>query len=64
MIDSDAMNINADKDSDEYLMALTAKHLPGSWFPYGPEMIILTTAADWIILKPSNNGGKCSGVLA
>lgn len=44
MIDSDAMDINADKNSNEYLMTLTAKHLPGSWLPYGSEMIIRTAA--------------------
>jgi cyclopropane-fatty-acyl-phospholipid synthase len=44
MIDSDAMNIHADKKSDAYLMALTAKHLPGSWLPYGSEMILKTAS--------------------
>lgn len=44
MIDCDAMNIHADKNSDEYILALTSKHLPGSWLPYGSEMIIRTAA--------------------
>jgi len=35
----ETMDINADKKSDAYLLALTAKHLPGSWLPYGSEMI-------------------------
>jgi cyclopropane-fatty-acyl-phospholipid synthase len=39
MIDADAMNINADKNSDAYIMALMAKHFPGSWLPYGQAMI-------------------------
>jgi cyclopropane-fatty-acyl-phospholipid synthase len=39
MIDSDAKNINADKNSDAYLIALITKHFPGSWLPYGSEMI-------------------------
>jgi cyclopropane-fatty-acyl-phospholipid synthase len=40
MINADEMNLNADKNSDAYILALTAKHLPGSWLPYGSEMII------------------------
>jgi cyclopropane-fatty-acyl-phospholipid synthase len=40
MIDSEAMDIHADKGSDAYITALTVKHLPGSWLPYGSEMII------------------------
>lgn len=44
MIEADAMNIHADKNSDEYLVALTARHLPGSWLPYNSEMIIRTAA--------------------
>jgi len=44
MIDSDAIDIHADKNSDAYLLALTAKHLPGSWLPYGSEMILRTAA--------------------
>ncbi len=39
MINSDDMDLNADKNSDAYILALTAKHLPGSWLPYGSEMI-------------------------
>ena len=39
MINCDEMNINADKNSDAYILALIAKHLPGSWLPYGYEMI-------------------------
>ena len=40
MIEPDAMDIHADKNSDEYILALSAKHLPGAWLPYGSEMII------------------------
>jgi cyclopropane-fatty-acyl-phospholipid synthase len=39
MIDPDQMDLNADKNSDAYIVALAAKHLPGSWLPYGSEMI-------------------------
>lgn len=40
MLDFDAMDLNADKNSNAYITALTVKHLPGSWLPYGSEMII------------------------
>jgi cyclopropane-fatty-acyl-phospholipid synthase len=39
MINADGLDITADKNSDAYILALTAKHLPGSWLPYGSEMI-------------------------
>jgi len=39
MIDSDARNINANKNSDAYFVALMTEHFPGSWLPYGSEMI-------------------------
>ena len=44
MIPPEQMNINADKNSDEYILALTEKHLPGSWLPYGSEMITNTAS--------------------
>jgi cyclopropane-fatty-acyl-phospholipid synthase len=40
MIDLDAIDIKADKDSNEYLMALVVNEFPGSWLPYGKEQII------------------------
>ena len=40
MISDKAIDINAPRDSDQYLIALMAKHFPGSWLPYGSEMII------------------------
>jgi cyclopropane-fatty-acyl-phospholipid synthase len=39
MINADDVDIKANKNSDAYILALTAKHLPGSWLPYGAEMI-------------------------
>ena len=44
MIDANALDMQASKNSDEYILALTAKHLPGSWLPYGSEMILQTAA--------------------
>ncbi len=42
MLPHEAFNINAPKDSNEYICALIEKHLPGSWLPYGSDMIIRT----------------------
>jgi len=40
MIDYEEIDINAPKDSDAYILALMEKQFPGSWLPYGPEMVI------------------------
>jgi cyclopropane-fatty-acyl-phospholipid synthase len=40
MHDFQAADIHANKKSNEYIIALTIKLFPGSWLPYGPEMII------------------------
>jgi cyclopropane-fatty-acyl-phospholipid synthase len=48
------MDIKAPKDSNEYLMALTAKHLPGSWLPYGSEMIFKTAQPYFKVVNSSS----------
>lgn len=40
MIPFDKLDINAKKESTAYIMALMVKQFPGSWLPYGPEMVI------------------------
>lgn len=40
MIDYEDIDINAAKDSDAYIMALMQKQFPGSWLPYGSEMVV------------------------
>ncbi len=40
MIDYEDIDINADKDSAAYILALMEKQFPGSWLPYGSEMVI------------------------
>lgn len=40
MIDFEEIDINAPKDSAAYICALMVKEFPGSWLPYGPEMVI------------------------
>jgi cyclopropane-fatty-acyl-phospholipid synthase len=40
MIPLNTFDITADKNSNEYLMALVMNEFPGSWLPYGKEQII------------------------
>ena len=40
MLDPEKIDLNAERSSDSYILALSAKHLPGSWLPYGSEMIL------------------------
>ncbi len=40
MIPLENIDINAPKESNEYLMALVVNEFPGSWLPYGKEQII------------------------
>ncbi|MEI7802288.1 MAG: class I SAM-dependent methyltransferase [Bacteroidota bacterium] len=40
MIPYDEFDITADKSSAAYICALMEKEFPGSWLPYGPEMVI------------------------
>ena len=44
MLPWEELDMNADKNSDGYILALTAKHLPGSWLPYGSDMITKNAA--------------------
>ena len=40
MIDFKDLDVNAEKGSAAHIMALMVKQFPGSWLPYGPEMVI------------------------
>lgn len=40
MLPFEKFDINADKSSDEYILALMVKQFPGSWLPYGSEQVI------------------------
>ena len=40
MIPYEEFDIHAEKGSAPHVMALMAKEFPGSWLPYGPEMVI------------------------
>jgi cyclopropane-fatty-acyl-phospholipid synthase len=40
MIPFEEIDINADKDSNAYLMALIVNEFPGSWLPYGHDHVV------------------------
>lgn len=40
MIDYEDIDINAPKGSDAHVLALMEKQFPGSWLPYGLEMVV------------------------
>ena len=55
MIDCKEMDLVAPKNSDAFIMALMAEHFPGSWLPYGLEMIE-RAAAPYFTLINSTSG--------
>jgi cyclopropane-fatty-acyl-phospholipid synthase len=55
MIKLEDFDIHADKNSNEYLMALITNEFPGSWLPYGQEQII-QNAAPYFKLVTSHSG--------
>ena len=50
----ESFNIHADKNSTEYIFALTEKLFPGSWLPYGSEMIIRDAAPYFKVINISS----------
>ena len=55
MIRYDEIDINADKNSNAYILALMVKQFPGSWLPYGHEMVT-KAAAPYFELKSLSSG--------
>jgi len=54
MIDFDKLDVNADKESTAYIMALMVKQFPGSWLPYGPEMVIRNAEPHFKLISKSS----------
>ncbi len=54
MIDYEDIDINADKDSTAYILALMEKQFPGSWLPYGSEMVIENAAPFFNLISKSS----------
>ena len=56
MIDFEKFDINAEKGSAPHVLALMVKQFPGSWLPYGPEMVIRNAAPQFKLI--SQNSGR------
>lgn len=54
MIDYEDIDINAPKGSDAYVLALMEKQFPGSWLPYGSEMVIKNAAPFFKLISKSS----------
>ena len=56
MIDFDDFDINAEKETAAHVLALMVKEFPGSWLPYGPEMVV--KSAEPLFKKISQSSGR------
>lgn len=54
MIDFKDFDLNAPKDSAAYVCALMVKEFPGSWLPYGPEMVIRNAEPHFKLISQSS----------
>jgi cyclopropane-fatty-acyl-phospholipid synthase len=54
MIDFEELDVNADRNSTAYIMALMVKQFPGSWLPYGPEMVIRNAEPHFKLISKSS----------
>jgi cyclopropane-fatty-acyl-phospholipid synthase len=54
MIPFEKIDINADKNSDSYALALMVKQFPGSWLPYGDEHVIRSAAPYFKLISKSS----------
>lgn len=54
MIDYEEIDINAEKGSAAHILALMEKQFPGSWLPYGHEMVIKNAAPYFTLISKSS----------
>jgi len=54
MIPFEELDVNADKGSAAHIMALMVKQFPGSWLPYGPEMVIRNAEPRFKLISQSS----------
>jgi len=54
MIDFNDIDIKAKKRSAPHVMALMIKEFPGSWLPYGPEMVIKNASPHFKLISQSS----------
>lgn len=54
MIDYEDFDINAKKGSAPHVCALVVKEFPGSWLPYGPEMVKINAEPHFKLISQSS----------
>ena len=54
MIDYEDFDINAKRGSTPHVCALIVKEFPGSWLPYGPEMVIRNAEPHFKLISQSS----------
>jgi cyclopropane-fatty-acyl-phospholipid synthase len=54
MIEFEDLDVNAKKRSAAHIMALMVKQFPGSWLPYGPEMVIKCAKPGFKLISQSS----------
>jgi cyclopropane-fatty-acyl-phospholipid synthase len=54
MLDYDQLNVKAAKGSAAHVLALMVEQFPGSWLPYGPEMVIRNAEPKFKLISQSS----------
>lgn len=54
MIDFEELDINAKKGSVPHVLALLVKEFPGSWLPYGPEVVVRNAEPQFKLISQSS----------
>ncbi|MBK9732003.1 MAG: class I SAM-dependent methyltransferase [Chitinophagaceae bacterium] len=54
MLPFDQIDVTADESSAAYVLGLMVKQFPGSWLPYGPEMVIENAAPHFKLISKSS----------
>ncbi len=54
MLDFEDIDINAKEGSASHVLALMMKEFPGSWLPYGPEMVIRNAEPHFKLVSQSS----------
>jgi len=54
MLDFEDIDVDAEEGSASHVLALMIKEFPGSWLPYGPEMVIKNAAPHFKLISQSS----------
>ena len=54
MLDLKDIDVNAKNGSSSHVLALMIKEFPGSWLPYGPEMVIRNAEPHFKLISQSS----------